>query len=205
MIKVYYGDDRIRASQAIKQFLGNGYEVIDGAELEPSILPSIFMGNSLFASRRKILIRDVLDNKAVAAKIPEYQATLHDIVIQESKVPKNSVFYKSLYPKVEFKEFKLPETSVYSQALSIFNTAKKDGKKAVALLESIKVNLDPIAFTGMIVSLALKDFEKRQGTKEKRVLTELSKLDLAMKSTSLSPWTLLSSFLLRLASWQELS
>ena len=58
MIKFFYGDDRVRAKQSIEQFLGTkDYEIIEGTDLTPADLPSIFLGNSLFADTRTILIR----------------------------------------------------------------------------------------------------------------------------------------------------
>jgi DNA polymerase III delta subunit len=55
-------------------------------------------------------------------------------------------------------------------------------------------------FFGLLASQALKDYSQKQGTKEKRVLKELSKLDLDLKTTSYQPWLLIESFLLRLSS-----
>ena len=200
MIQVFYGDDRLRANKEIKKLLGNDYEVIEGAGLELNDLPNIFLSNSLLATERKILIRDLADNKLVSDKIADYLNSPHEIIILELKVNKKSTFFKSLQDKIEFREFKLPEISIYREALNNYNTAKKDGKKAVEMLEKIQLNEDPIAFIGMLSSIALKEFEARQGIKEKRVLEELSKLDIETKSTSYSPWTLTQAFLLRLAS-----
>lgn len=82
----------------------------------------------------------------------------------------------------------------------IYKTAKRDGKKAVAMLDKIKSEEDPVMFCGLMVSQALKDYRVHPRIKEKRVLKELSKLDLDMKSTSLQPWTLVQGFLLLLSS-----
>ena len=78
--------------------------------------------------------------------------------------------------------------------------AKRDGRRAVEMLDKIKQDEDPIRFCGLLISQAMKDYARNPGVNEKRVLKELSKLDLDMKSTSLQPWLLVSSFLLRLAS-----
>ena len=42
MIKVFYGDDRVRAKNAITKFLGDKYEIIDATDLTPSDLPNAF-------------------------------------------------------------------------------------------------------------------------------------------------------------------
>ena len=70
MIKFFYGDDRVRAKKAIEKFLGTAdYEIIEGADLSPTDLPSIFLGNSLFTDTRAILIRDLTTNKPVYEKL----------------------------------------------------------------------------------------------------------------------------------------
>ena len=82
----------------------------------------------------------------------------------------------------------------------IYKTAKKDGVKAVELLEKIEHEQEPMMFLGLMVSQAVKDYDARPGAKEKRALKELSRLDMQLKTTKLQPWTLISAFLLRLAS-----
>ena len=201
MIKVFYGEDRRRAQQEIISFLGTtDYEIIEGADLTPADLPSIFLGNSLFVRKRAILIRDFSTNKPVYDKLPEYLNTPHSIVILELKLDKRSATYKTLKDKIEFKEFILPKNPNFNLVFDIYRTAKHDGEKAVKMLEKIQNNEDPIMLCGLLISQALKDFKNHQGTKEKRVLVELSKLDLNLKSTSLQPWLLVQSFLLRLSS-----
>ena len=37
MIKVFYGDDRKRALEAVRKFLGEKYEVVEGAELTVTV------------------------------------------------------------------------------------------------------------------------------------------------------------------------
>lgn len=199
MIKVFYGDDRVRAKQEIIKFLGSNYEIIEGVDLKISDLPSIFLGNSLFSDSRSILIRDFTINKEVYEKLPDYINTPHSVIILESKVDKRSSVYKTIKDKIEFKEFSLPQNPNLNLVFDIYRTAKYDGKKAVEMLEKIKAEEDPIMFCGLMISQALKDFKAHQGTKEKRVLRELSKLDLNLKSTSFQPWLLVQAFLLRLS------
>lgn len=201
MIKVFYGDDRVRAKAEITKFLGTkDYEIIEGADLTPADLPSIFLGNSLFTDTRAILIRDFTANRPVYEKLPEYLNTLHQIAILDVKIDKRSATYKFLKDQIEFQEFTLPKNPNLNLVFGIYRTAKHDGEKAVKMLEKIQAEEDPIMFCGLLISQALKDFNQKQGTKEKRVLKELSKLDLDLKSTSLQPWLLVQSFLLRLSS-----
>lgn len=200
MIRVYYGDDRVRATKDIEKILGDEYEVIDGSELGTGDLVSVFWGNSLLSEQRNILIRDMSSNKSVYDKLPEYLNTIHNIVIFELKIDKRSATYKTLKDKIEWKEYKLPVNPNMRLVFDIYKTAKRDGKKAVAMLEKIKSEEDPVMFCGLMVSQALRDYKAHPGAKEKRVLKELSELDLNMKSTSLQPWMLVQGFLLRLSS-----
>ena len=199
MIKIFYGDDRIRAKQEITKFLGADYEILDGPDIDVCDLPSIFLGASLFSESRNILIRDFTVNKAAYDSLENYLSTPHNIILFETKLDKRSAAYKSLKDKLEFKEFKLPETTDFRIVFDIYHTAKKDGRKAIKMLEQIKPNEDPIKFTGLLVSQAIKDFAARQGTKEKSILRSLSKLDIDMKTTKVEPWLLVEAFLLTLA------
>lgn len=200
MIKIFTGEDRIRAQQEITRYLGENYEIIEGADLELTTLPSIFQGASLFADTRNILIRDLSINKPVFDKLPDYLDTSHNVIIQEIKLDKRSNTYKILKDKIEIRDFALPKSPNLNLIFNIYNTAKKDGSKAVDMLSKIEQDEDPIKFCGLLISQALKDYRTKQGTKEKKALKELSKLDLALKSTSYQPWLLIRSFLLRLSS-----
>ena len=200
MIKVFYGDDRKRALEAVRKFLGEKYEVVEGAELTPEELPSLMLGASLFGAERAILVRDFLGNREVSGKIVDYLRTPHKIAILEMKLDKRSNIYKSLKDKVEILEFKPGRDPEAGAVFEVFKVAKRDGKKAVEILEKVKDGQEPIMFFGLMVSQAIRDYEARPGVKEKRVLGELSKLDIELKSSKQSPWLLLQAFLLRVSS-----
>ena len=201
MIKVFYGDDRVKAKQAIDKYLGQDYEVIDCAELNPSDLPTIFLGNSLFATTRNILLRDFTANKSVYELLPDYLDTPHNIALLELKLDKRSATYKELKDKISFEEFTLPKNQNFSVVFDIYRTAKRDGKRAVSMLKSIEQTEDPIMFFGLLVSQALKDYDLKPGKKEKQIIKELAKVDLQMKTTKVEPWLLVESFLIRLSSF----
>lgn len=198
MLKIITGDDRVRAQQEIKHLLGDNYEVIEGVDLVPADLPSIFQGTTLFADTRHVLIRDLSANKSVFDKLPSYLSTPHDIVIFESKLDKRSATYKTIQSQVEVLEFKLPAAHNQFYSFDICRTAKHDGKKAVKMLKEIEPTTDPNLFFGALVSVALKDYDQHQGSKEKTLLKELSSLDLQIKSTAIDPWLLIEGFLLRI-------
>ncbi len=201
MIKIFTGSDRVRAKNEIVNYLGDNYEVYDGVDIESAELLNIFRGASLFEAERKILLRDVSENKAVFEKIVDYLDTPHKVAIFESRLDKRSVGYKALKDKVEILEYKLPENPNFRLVFDIYKTAKKDGVKAVKMLEKIKNDEEPIQFAGLLNSQAIKDFAARQGAKEKRTLKELSSLDNNLKNSKLQPWLLIESFLMRMPSW----
>ena len=199
MIKVFTGDDRIKAKQEVVRFLSPDYEVFDGPDLLEDDLLNIFLGSSLLMPQRSILIRDLSKNKTLFDKLPNYLDTPHKIVILETKIDKRSTVYKVLKEKNLLQDFPLSQNVDYKKAISIFPTAKRDGRKAVAMLEEIKTQEDPIMFFGLLVSSALKDYNRNQGIKEKRILKLLSQLDLKIKSSSLDPWLIIESFLIQVS------
>lgn len=199
MLKIFTGDNRVQAKAEITRILGPDYEVIDGLSLTPNDLPSIFMGGTLFASTRNILIRDLSENKPVFEKIPDYLDTPNNVIILELKLDKRSTTYKAIKDKITIQEFTMPKNPNMRLVFDIYKIAKSDGKKAVQTLSSLKTEEDPIMFFGLIVSQAIKDYSQRQGIKEKTILKELAKVDLQMKSTQIDPWLLVESFLLRLS------
>ena len=201
MIKIFTGEDRISAKNAITKYLGQDYEVVECVNLVPADLPSIFLGQSLFEKTRKILIQDLSENKSVFDELPKYLDTPHQIAILELKLDKRSNTYKAIQKKVEIQDFPLPKDPNFGIVFNIYHTAKKDGKKAIRMLEQIKPTEDPMMFFGLIASQAIKDYSMKQGTKEKRALKELSDLDLKLKTTSFQPWLLIESFLLQLSSF----
>ena len=199
MIKVFTGDDRIKAKQEAVRLLGPDYEVFDGPDLLEDDLLNIFLGSSLLMPQRSILIRDLSKNKTLFDKLPNYLDTPHKIVVLETKIDKRSTVYKVLKEKNLLRDFPLSQNADYKKAIGIFPTAKRDGRKAIAMLEEIKTQEDPIMFFGLLVSSALKDYNRNQGIKEKRMLKLLSQLDLKIKSSSLDPWLIIESFLIQVS------
>lgn len=202
MVKIFVGDDRLRASKAIGSELGANYEVFEGESLDVSDLPSIFQGISLFGGeKRRILLKDVSENGAVWEKIPDYLETEHEVIIWETKIDKRSAVYKGLKETgVEIREFNLVVKPETRQVFGIFDTALTDGPAAVKIVEQIEAERDPFMFFGLMATQALKKFEARQGKRERKILKMLGELDMQMKgeaNVNLEPWTLVKAFLLR--------
>lgn len=200
MIRIFTGDDRVRAKKEIEKILGSDYEVIEGVDLETSDLPTVFYGNSLFTDKRKVLIRDLSENKAAWEKLPEYLESPHEIIIWEGKIDKRTTVYKAITKNVKIEEFKLFQENGYKKAAAVFQMAKRDGRRAVKMLQEMELEQEPMMFLGVMATEAVKEYALRQGTKEKNILRELSKLDMTLKSTATEPWLLIESFLIRLAS-----
>ena len=205
-IRVFSGEDRVRAQAEILKELGEGYEVFEGENLAPNDLLGIFLGTTLFSMEsRRILVKDLSENKEAftdfCEKIEEFLKTDASVILWETKLDKRLASTKNLIKAgVEVREFKLQESVDMKAVFDIYNIALRDGERAVRELEKIESKQDPYMFFGLMVSQAIKKLEwQPNGTKEKRILKELSRLDMQMKSTGMDPWMLVKSFLLRVA------
>ncbi len=211
MLRIFYGENRLEAEKAVKRTLGEGYEVFEGESLTVGDLPSIFQGTSLFGGGsgsgaggfgggvRRILLKNLGENAEVWAKLADYIETEHEVVVWEGKIDKRSTGYKQLKDAgVEMEEFaalKKPEAGL---VFGILDTAMRNGEKAVRDLEKIEADQDPFMFFGLLVTQVLKKYEySGGGARDRRILKELAKVDLQMKSTGVEPWMLIKSFLLR--------
>ena len=189
MLRVFVGEDRVSAEMALKRLIGGNYEVFEGENLSVGDLPSIFRGT---------LLKNLSENAAVWEKIAEYAGTEHEVVVWELKIDKRSVGYKNLKTAgVEIQEFALKAKPEAKMVFGVLDMALRDGRRAVAQVEQIELEQDPYMFFGLLVTQALKKFEQRGGVREKRLLKELAKLDMEMKTTGLEPWMLIKAFLLR--------
>lgn len=204
MIKVFYGSDRKKIDAEVKKILGTDYEVFDGENLKKEDIVNVFLGTSLFAEKRKILLKDLTPARGeqgedLYEEIAKYVDTPHTIVIWETNVSQKKT-YKDFVKlkKVEAKKFDLADKVDMRAVFNIYDTALVDGERAVKMLTELQDKQDPYMFFGLLVSQAIKKYEWRQGAKEKRVLKELSKVDMQMKTTAVEPWYLVKSFLLRL-------
>lgn len=201
MIRIFYGNDRVKAKEMALRLLGDGHEVIEAENLTRGDLGSVFLGTSLFSESRKILIKSLSENKECWEALPNYLNTTHDIVILETSIDKRSVTYKALSKEksVEFKEFKLAEAVDKNLVFDIFETAyRRNGVKAVKMCENIETTNDPFMFIGLMVSQAFKKLELGE-RKAVAVVKILGDLDTATKTTPIDAWTLIKAALLKIA------
>lgn len=203
MLRVFYGGNRLGAEKEVKRLLGEGYEVYEGENLRVEDLPSIFQGTSLFGmEKRRILLKDVMENPAVWEKLGDYMETDFEAICWEMKVDKRSAGYKKLKEAgVELREFPELQKPEAKLVFGVLDTAMRDGKKAVEMVEKIELEQDPYMFFGLLVTQALKKYEAtRGGARERRLVKELAKTDMQMKSAAMEPWDLIKVLLLKVSS-----
>lgn len=203
MLRVFYGGNRVGAEKEIRRILGEGYEVFEGENLTEGDLPSIFLGTSLFETeKRRILLKDVSENRAVWEKLGEYAEMEHEVIVWELKPDKRSAGYKNLKDAgVEMREFAELQKPEAKLVFGVLDTAMRDGKKAVEMVERVELEQDPYMFFGLLVTQALKKYEATSaGMGERKLVKELAKLDIQMKSAAFEPWDLVKSFLVRVES-----
>ena len=111
MITLLVGENSFEIQRAlddiISDFDGN-VEKIEGSELQVSQLPDIFMGVSLFAEKRLVVIRNLSENKSVWPVLGDWTDKISDdihIVLVEPKPDKRTSTYKLLLKIADVHEF----------------------------------------------------------------------------------------------------
>ena len=201
MIKIFYGNDRVKARAMIDRLLDKNYEVIEAENLTRGDMDSVFLGTSLFGETRNILLKSLSENKECWEVLPKYLKTTHNVIVWENTVDKRSVTYKALAGEsdVEFKEFKQVEEIDPKLVFEIFDAAYGgNGKRALQLCDKMEATNDPFRLMGLMTTQAFKKLEMRQ-TKAPKVVKILAETDMAMKSTAVEPWNLVKAALLRIA------
>ena len=211
MIYLIDGDDRKKAEQTARDFLGNNIEVIDADALEKNDLVSIFQGTTLFEETRYILIKDLSLKKDLFLELPKFIKTEHQVVILEQKIDKRNAIYKELLDaarsnpeKVKIENFKLPEQVDTFLVFRAFDIALTDGKRAIKQIREAEEENSPYATIGAWTKKAVDLFVAKGGTeREKKIIKRLAEIDMLLKQTSFSkdPWILLESFLIELSSF----
>jgi hypothetical protein len=198
MIRVFFGDDRALAVKQIKRLLGDDYEVIEGENIDVNMVAPIFLGASLFEEKRKILIRDLSANLAAFEQVTKYTQTKNEVIIFETKFDKRLKVAKELAKAgIELREFKKLEKINSKEIFNVFNLALTgQNKRAVTLLRCFENDEDPMAYIGLLTTQAIRELETKGGTRERKIIKKLSKLDMDTKSSKFEAWDLVESFLL---------
>ena len=201
MIKIFYGNDRQKAQQAVDKVLGKDYELIEAENITRADMDSIFMGTSLFGENRKILLKDLSDNKECWESFPNYLDTTHEVVIWLSALDKRSVIYKNIAKNkaVELKEFAVEVNVDRFLAFKVFDEAfVGHGAKAVKMCAELEQTSDAYLTMGAFVSQASKKLEMGK-PKAVSVIKVLAKADLDMKSVAVDGWEIIKIALLKIA------
>lgn len=202
MIHVFSGSDRAQIAKRVEKLLGPGYEVYDGPSLSPQDLQNIFLGSSLFTTKRQILIKDLTPVEKTNseydpyADIINYLKTPHEIVIWETVLSRKKTFKTfCASPVVKAERCDLPPAVNAKAVFDVFDTALRDTSAVLRLTAKLKTTNDPYQFTGLLASQAIKRYKYSPIAKNRELLKLLARLDLQMKTTSLDPWILVESTL----------
>lgn len=113
MITWLVGENSFEIREALKgierDFSGT-IERVDGVELNLAQLPDLFMGVSLFATERLVVIANISQNSALWEKLPEWLPRISDdthVVFVDAKPDKRTTSYKALKAAAILKEFPL--------------------------------------------------------------------------------------------------
>lgn len=198
MIKIFYGENRKKAEEAIRRYIGQKYEVFDGEKISTDDLPTIFLGASLFdTGKRKILIKNLSENSEAWGKVLDHKDTEHDVAIWEMKLDARLSGTKLLKSAgIAMEEFKNPSTK---PLFGLLNLALRDGEAAIRELEKREDEQDPYLMVGLLVSDAIRNLQNSGGRgRDRRVLKRLAELDRHMKTSTIEPWILVKGFLLEI-------
>lgn len=111
MITILTGENSFEVHEALRQ-LTAGFsgvpERLDGSTLTVANLPDLFMGVSLFAQERLVIIDQLSASSAVWEKLPDWLARITDdihVVLIEPKLDKRTTTYKALKEAASIQEF----------------------------------------------------------------------------------------------------
>lgn len=155
MITVLTGEDTYAHKEFVSQ-LEDGLERIQGEKLTPQDLPDIFLGTSLFSSRRVIVIVALSENKTAWAALVPYieQGTDNHIILLEPSLDKRSSTWRSLKKHADIQDFSpLGERDQAAAITFVLSHIKLSDVLARHLVE--RVGTDKWALKGAIDKLKL--------------------------------------------------
>ncbi len=111
MLRLLTGDNSFEIEREVARLVAafDGQpERLDGVELTLKDLPDLLMGQSLFSTKRLVIIRGLSENGEVWNKLPDYLARLSDdieLILVDTKLDKRTNAYKALKKDAEIQEF----------------------------------------------------------------------------------------------------
>ena len=206
-ICILHGTDRNAMMTAAKTKLGEGYEIFEADNISVSDMDSIFLGQTLFggAEKRRILLKDLNDNKDCFAKLPDYASTEHEVVvIANGKLNKTFAYVKDVLgcKEIESKEFTTIEerTRDKFESWEPFKQAfAGHGKIALKKLELLKDHSAAPMILGTMGAQAAKLIGTKDNAKAIEAMKILARADVMSKRSGLDMWVPLEWALLEIA------
>lgn len=111
MIVLLIGDNTFELARSLEDYervFKGTLEKFDGADLELSQLPDLFLGANLFAEKRCIVIRNLSENKPLWDVLPNWLERVSndtEVIFVEQNPDKRTRTYKELMKFAEIKEY----------------------------------------------------------------------------------------------------
>ncbi|MDO4986994.1 MAG: hypothetical protein Q4E46_01590 [Candidatus Saccharibacteria bacterium] len=196
---VFSGNDRVKIQEKIQKILGEDYEIFEGNALDATSLMEICSGASLFATERKILIKDLTVKGSEFSPyeiLSKYADTSHAIVIWESTTSLKKAFKDFCkLPQVKKEKIDAVETVDRFAIFKIFDKALVNGETALKEYRALKS--DPYMAVGALASWAVNKYKFRYGEREKQIVKAVAELDMQTKTLKIAPELLVEAFLAR--------
>lgn len=207
-ISILHGTDRNAMMLAAKTKLGEEYEIFEADNITLADLDSIFFGQTLFGTgeKRRILLKDLNDNKECFEKLPDYASTEHEVVVvANGKLNKTFAYVKAVLSckDIESKEFETVEerTRDKFEGLEPFKQALAGhGKIALKKLENLKDHSAAPLILGTMGGQAAKLLGGKDEAKGIKIMKILAQADMMSKRSGLDMWVPVEWALLEIAS-----
>lgn len=167
MIRIFTGGNTFEIQSAVRELeahLALSAERIDGATVQLSNIPDLFMGLSLFADRRLVVIDQLSVSSGVWAQLPDWIARVSDaieVVLIEPSLDKRTVVYKALKQAADIQDFPVwTEKDAVKAEAWVTQRAQESGvslARPVARYLVGKVGVDQWALHQAIEVLSLAD------------------------------------------------
>ncbi len=206
-ICILHGTDRNAMMAAAKAKLGEDYEIFEADNITVSDMDSIFLGQTLFGGgeKRRILLKDLNDNKDCFAKLPDYVNTEYEVVvIANGKLNKTFAYVKDVLgcKGIESKMFETIEERSrdrYETWEPFKQAFAGHGKIALKKLDILKDHTAAPMILGTMGAQAAKLIGGKDNTKAVEAMKILARADMMSKRSGLDMWVPLEWALLEIA------
>lgn len=204
MIRIFYGEDRIAIEREIRRLFGDDFETVEAESLSKEDLDSVFLGSSLFFSERKIVVKNMGENKECFSQLERYLDAPNEVILWEMGFDKRSAPMKALAAdkRVELKELKQVEAERVDPFFNfkIFDTAYRgEVRKALKMCAEVEAEAAPQLVLGAWTTSACRNLARGASPHARRALKILAETDVKMKgSAELDAWTLLKAALVKI-------